>query len=106
MTTALLIQSILEEKKAEHIKLLKMGSSSIHDQMIVCETQNPRHVQALKDYVLEGLKAHQIDVHHIEGKKDSHWCLIDVYDVCCHIFLEEARAYYQLDELWADKVIG
>lgn len=105
MNTSSLIHEILEEKKAQHILVLNMGSSALHEHIIICETSNLRHLFALRDDVLEALKIHKIEVHHTEGKKNSHWLLIDVYDVCCHIFLDEARDYYQLETLWADKVM-
>lgn len=36
----------------------------------------------------------------IEGYQDSRWILLDYGDVVVHLFDEEARRYYALDDLW------
>jgi ribosome-associated protein len=38
----------------------------------------------------------------IEGLSDASWVLVDYGDVVVHVFLDEIRAYYDLDRLWAD----
>ena len=37
----------------------------------------------------------------IEGYQLSRWILLDYGDVVIHLFDEESRKYYALDELWA-----
>jgi ribosome-associated protein len=37
----------------------------------------------------------------IEGYKESRWILLDYGDVVVHMFEPETRAYYALEELWA-----
>jgi ribosome-associated protein len=36
----------------------------------------------------------------IEGYQQSRWILLDYGDVVVHLFDDEARRYYALDELW------
>ncbi|CAN5551270.1 hypothetical protein BH24ACT4_BH24ACT4_24150 [soil metagenome] len=38
----------------------------------------------------------------VEGFEDSRWVLMDYGDWVAHVFLEEARAFYDLERLWAD----
>ena len=40
--------------------------------------------------------------YHVEGRDNTEWILIDFVDVVVHVFLESARGYYKLEELWAD----
>ena len=37
-----------------------------------------------------------------EGREDATWVLLDYGDVVIHVFLDQTRAYYDLDRLWAD----
>ena len=38
----------------------------------------------------------------IEGYDDSRWIILDYGTVVVHLFDEETRDYYRLEELWAD----
>jgi ribosome-associated protein len=38
----------------------------------------------------------------IEGAEDGRWTLIDYGDFVVHVFSEEARSYYALEEIWGD----
>ena len=40
--------------------------------------------------------------HHVEGLQNSQWVLLDYYDILVHVFQEEFRSFYKLEELWAD----
>ena len=37
----------------------------------------------------------------LEGYEDSRWILLDFGDVVVHLFDEETRGYYDLENLWA-----
>ena len=41
-------------------------------------------------------------IHHIEGRKDNQWILVDAKDIIIHIFTKEGRRNYNLDKLWSD----
>ena len=38
----------------------------------------------------------------MEGLDDARWVLMDYGDFLVHVFLDEARAFYDLEHLWAD----
>ena len=39
-----------------------------------------------------------------EGMEDGNWVLIDCGDIIVHIFQQEVRDYYQLEDLWKKRV--
>ncbi len=51
-------------------------------------------------------KKQKIDVHHREIDTQR-WALVDFYDVAFNVFLEDARAFYNLENLWeeAERVV-
>ncbi|MRR37965.1 ribosome silencing factor [bacterium] len=89
------------DKKALDVKILKIGRlSSIADYLVLASGRSDRQAQAIADSVKKGLKKYgkALDV---EGLKEGNWIVIDYGDVLVHIFQEELRRYYNLDELWS-----
>ncbi len=101
-----IILKTLDEKKATNIKVYDLNDVDlIHETMIIASVNNIRLLNALKDYVVDDLEKNGFDIHHIEGRGESDWLLIDVFDVVVHLFLDESRLHYSLDRLWADKLV-
>ena len=76
--------------------------SSITDVLYVCHGSSTRAVDAIVDEILQALSAIKRKGHHVEGRADQQWVLIDAGDVMIHVFLEEKRSYYDLERLWHD----
>ena len=38
----------------------------------------------------------------MEGAEEGRWILIDYGDFVVHVFTEDARTYYALEEIWGD----
>ncbi len=88
------------EKKALDVRVLEIGRlSSIADYLVLASGRSDKQTQAIADSVKKGLKKYgkALDV---EGLKEGNWIVIDYGDVIVHIFQEELRRYYDLDELW------
>ena len=95
------VVEILEDKKALDIKVLNFKDVSVFfDYFVICTAQNPRQIQALIDGVVDTTTSLGISVRAIEGKPDSGWVIVDLFDYVVHIFSESQRAFYQLDKLW------
>jgi len=96
------ITDILDTQSAEDIVRIDLaGKSSIADEMIVASGRSNRHVSALSDYVLRGLKEIGLKKLGIEGDKQNDWVLIDAGDVIIHVFRPEVREFYALEKLWS-----
>ena len=88
------------DKKAYDVKILDIrGLSTIADYLVIATGTSDKQVIAIADSVRTGLKkfGKAIDV---EGAKEGKWVVIDYGDVIVHVFVEELRHYYNLDELW------
>ena len=88
------------DKKAFDVKVLDIrGLSTIADYLVIATGTSDKQVIAIADSIRTGLKKYgkAIDM---EGAKEGKWIVIDYGDVLVHVFLEEFRRYYNLDELW------
>ena len=96
------ILDILDKQSAEDIvKLDLRGKSSIADYMLVASGRSNRHVSALADYVLRGLKERGEQKLGAEGLEQCDWVLIDAGDVILHLFRPEVRDFYSLEKMWS-----
>lgn len=100
-----LILEALKEKKAKEIITinLKKVENAICDYFVICHGDSTTQVDALHDAVSRKIKKElHTNPHHIEGANNSLWILLDYFDIVVHIFLNENRSFYNLEELWAD----
>jgi len=100
-----LILEALKEKKAKEIVSIDLEKveNAICDYFVICHGDSTTQVDALQDAVHKKLKEKmKTGAHHIEGTDNSLWVLMDYSDIVVHIFLNENRTFYNLEELWAD----
>jgi ribosome-associated protein len=97
-----LILGLLDDAKAENTVAIDLtGKSTSADVMIVTEGRANRHVAAIADRVVRGLKEKGHKGMRIEGLTTADWVLIDAGDVILHIFRPEVRAFYNLEKMWS-----
>lgn len=89
------------DKKAEDVKILEIKRiSSVADYLVLASGTSDRQTQAIAESVRSGLKQYGKALD-IEGVREGNWIVIDYGDVIVHVFRDETRRYYNLDELWA-----
>jgi len=94
---------IASEKQASNIVLLDVRDiCTFSDYFVICSGDNERQIRTIYEDIEQSLKKENEITHHNEGTIDSGWLLLDYGDVIVHIFSEEEREYYRLDELWQD----
>ncbi len=97
------IAAAASEKKAADILLLNMeGLSLVTDYYVICSASNSTLVKAVADNIEDKLAEIGVYPNHKEGYQDARWILLDFGDVVAHVFLEEERDFYNLEQLWAD----
>jgi ribosome-associated protein len=76
---------------------------TIVDWFVITSGSNPRQVRTIAEEVEAGVKAVGGEGPlRVEGLDDARWVLLDYGDVVVHVFLDEVRAYYELERLWGD----
>lgn len=91
-------------KQGSDTVVLRVGQIlGITELFVVTSVPNTRLVRAITDEV-----EHQVAAsggprpRRVEGLDDLRWALLDYGDFVVHVFLDEARRFYDLDRLWAD----
>ena len=97
-----LIEDACEDKKATDLVVMDLrGKTLIADFFVLCTGTSKIHCRAIADGLLESMKAEGIKGIRCEGYEQGTWILIDYADVVVHIFAQEEREYYNLEDLWA-----
>jgi ribosome-associated protein len=100
-----LIIEAIKEKKGHRIMTIDLSrvENSICDCFIICHGESVTQVGAITESIEKKMTEEgRIRAHHVEGLRNSQWVLIDYFDVLVHVFQEEYRDFYRLEELWAD----
>lgn len=101
---ATVVEAMDSVKGKEIVTLdLRETGTAVTDYFVICHANSKTQVEAIAEKVEDKVREKTgIKPYHIEGKDNTEWILIDFVDVVVHIFLQSARSYYQLEELWAD----
>ena len=69
---------------------------------MICNGTSTTQVKALADECEKVMKDAGEEPHHVEGHRGGVWMLLDFSSVVVHVFMEEAREFYDLERLWSD----
>ena len=95
------ILSSLEDIKAVNPVAIDVKNiSSLTDFMVIASGTSNRHLAAMSERVLEGLKENNVSGIRIEGQGGDEWLLVDAGDVIIHLMSSDAREFYDLESLW------
>lgn len=99
------IVNAMLDKKAKNVccmNLTKIGTN-ICDHFVICNADSTTNVLAIADNVEDEMivKCNQKVVRK-QGKENAFWIILDYSDIVVHIFQTEYRAFYRLEDLWAD----
>jgi ribosome-associated protein len=90
-----------QDHKALDLSLLDLGGHcSFTDFFLLCTGTSARHTQAICDAIREQLEKSGAFPAHVEGYRQAEWILLDYLDFVVHIFVGQARRFYDLERLW------
>ena len=98
------IAALAQDKLARDVVILDMRPvCSYTDYFVVCTANNPRQTKAIYDEVHVRLKQdHGLLPRSSAGEGEATWIVADYLDVVLHVFTQEARDFYRLEDLWGD----
>ena len=100
---ALIIDAIQDIKGKNIIKIdLRELDEAPSDFFIICEGESSTQVSAIANNVYKKIKDQLGYIPHREGQETGNWVLVDYFDTIVHVFYPEARALYDLEDLWSD----
>jgi|SRR6185437_3727902 len=95
----------LEERKAKNITILNLSNikNRSFDFFVIADAESSTHVDSIASSVEETVKK-QLNERpfHTEGWENSEWILLDYVDIMVHVFQQQTRDFYRLEDLWAD----
>ena len=103
-----LIEKIVDgisDVKGQNIEMIDLRKieNRICDFYIICSGSSNTHVSAILESVKKKIsKSLKEKPSHTEGEENAEWILLDYINVVVHIFQEQVREFYKIEELWGD----
>ena len=98
------LAELLNSKKANNIVLLDVAEQTpIADFFLIVSAESFIHSRALEDYSKKHLEVagyKRLNISNIYP--ENPWILLDYGEIIVHIFMQDARVYYELEKLWYD----
>ena len=93
----------LDDKQAKDLTVLYTSDITVlADYFIICTAGSTSQIKSLSDEAGRRLTELGEPPRRVEGYRDGSWVLMDFGCVIVHLFLAEARAFYDLERLWTD----
>ena len=100
---ACLSARVAADNKARDVLVLDLrGITPLYDYFVIATGNSRRQIHTIAEEVDAALRAVGDRRLAIEGYQASKWVVQDYGDVVVHVFDDDTREYYSLEELWAD----
>ncbi|MFN8113978.1 MAG: ribosome silencing factor [Solirubrobacterales bacterium] len=98
------IATVADEKGATDIVAIDVSELlGYTDYLIICTARNERQAKAVAEEVQLRLKREdELIAKRVEGLPEARWILVDYIDCILHVFIEETRDLYRLEQLWGE----
>ncbi len=101
---AKLCRACIDDKKGIDPVILDLrGLASFTDYFVVASAQSEPQIKAIASELLDRVPR-EAGVRPLgrDGAPASQWIVVDFGEVLVHLFHEQRRAFYRLEELWND----
>ena len=93
----------LDEKKGKEIAAIQITAlTTLADYFVLASGSSNTQINALCGAVEKALDEKGEHALRREGYRDGTWVLLDYGSVVVHVFSQEAREFYSLENLWKD----
>ena len=100
---ACLCARVATENKARDVVVLDLrGITPLYDFFVLASGTSRRQTHTITEEIDSAMHEHGDRRLSVEGYEGSKWVVQDYGDVVVHVFHPDTRAYYALEELWAD----
>ena len=72
--------------------------------IIIATGTSTRHLVTLRDKIVSHLKSNKHKFLGSEGEETANWIVVDCESVVIHLFRQEVRDYYKLEDIWNKKL--
>ena len=97
------IAGIASDALATDIQVLDIHDlTTIADCFVIASADNTRQLRAMGESIVRELREEGVRPDRREGVAETGWLVIDYGSVIVHLFTEEQRSHYRLEEVWAD----
>ncbi|HEX5165157.1 MAG TPA: ribosome silencing factor [Thermomicrobiales bacterium] len=97
------VAEIASDTLATNITVLDISQiSSFADVFVVCSADNVRQLNALREAIVTKLNEQGVRTRRAEGTAETGWVLLDYGDVIVHLFTDEQRMFYRLEDVWTE----
>lgn len=95
----------IQEKKGHNITIIDLTGidGAIAKYFVICEGNTPIQVEAIAGSISDTCrdKLREKPAHCV-GLEQAIWVALDYVDVMVHVFVPDARDFYNLEQLWED----
>jgi ribosome-associated protein len=93
-----------QDNRGQDVRILDLRKQTpMFDYFVIATGTSRRQLHAMSEEIDHKLEDEMRDRRiGIEGYDESRWIILDYGNVVIHLFDDETRQYYRLEELWAD----
>ena len=96
----------LEDVKGRDILVFNVARQTAYfERVVIASGDSNRQVNALALSVQDRMRSIGAHIHHVEGRRNGEWVLVDLGDIVVHVMHPAVRSYYNLEELWGEKEV-